>query len=368
MKKILWFTWKDLSHPEAGGAELVNEEIAKRLVENGYEVIFLVGGYKGAKQEESIDGYKIIRLGNRFSVYFKAYKYYINNLKGWADLVIDEINTVPFFSKFYVKEKNIILVHQLCREIWFYQMPAPLNFLGYLLEPIYLRILKDRQVITVSSSTKNNLIRYGFKDKSIHIIREGIKLKPLKNLVTIKKFKNPTLLCLGAIRPMKRTHHAIKAFEFAKKYIPDLKLMIAGKAIGSYGKRVLFLAKKSQFRSDITYVGSVNEKKKLKLMQKSHLIAVTSIKEGWGLVVTEANSQGTPAVVYDIDGLRDSVKHEVTGLVSKKNNTQTLANSIVQLITNEKKYNQIRKNAWQWSKELNFDNVYKDFASVIENL
>ena len=30
--KILWFTWKDMNYPEAGGAELVNEELAKRLV------------------------------------------------------------------------------------------------------------------------------------------------------------------------------------------------------------------------------------------------------------------------------------------------------------------------------------------------
>jgi len=50
------------------------------------------------------------------------------------------------------------------------------------------------------------------------------------------------------------------------------------------------------------------------LLQKSHVLAVTSVKEGWGLVVTEANPQGTPAVVYNVDGLRtqcDTMKPEL---------------------------------------------------------
>lgn len=36
--RILWLNWKDIRHPEAGGAEVYTHEIAKRLVEKGYEV------------------------------------------------------------------------------------------------------------------------------------------------------------------------------------------------------------------------------------------------------------------------------------------------------------------------------------------
>ena len=101
--KILWFTWKDRLHPRAGGAETVNEEIAKRLVSDGHEVIFLVAGFDGAEDEEIRDGFRIIRLGNHYSVYWKAYRYYKNHLQGWADVVIEEVNTIPFFTRWYVK-------------------------------------------------------------------------------------------------------------------------------------------------------------------------------------------------------------------------------------------------------------------------
>ena len=35
----------------------------------------------------------------------------------------------------------------------------PLNIIGYLIEPLYLRLLNNKKVITVSESTKNDLLR-----------------------------------------------------------------------------------------------------------------------------------------------------------------------------------------------------------------
>jgi len=102
-------------------------------------------------------------------------------------------------------------------------------------------------------------------------------------------------------------------------------------------------------------------------MQKSHLIAVASVKEGWGLVVTEANSQGTPAVVYDSDGFRDSVRHEKTGLICKKNNPENLSKKIKKIMADKDEYEKIRLNAWEWSKEISFEKSYEDFIKALLN-
>ncbi|MBU4274267.1 glycosyltransferase family 4 protein [Patescibacteria group bacterium] len=363
--KILWLTWKDRKNPLAGGAEVVNEELAKRLVKDGHEVVFLVGGFKNCEKEEIIDGYKIIRLGNRWSVYWQAHRYYRKNLTGWADLVIDEINTVPFFVKFYAKEKNILFVHQLCREIWFYQMFFPLNLIGYILEPIYLWLLRDRKVITVSQSTKNDLIRFGFKKENINIISEGIEIEPVDNLNEIIKFEKPTILAFGAIKAMKRTHHIIRAFEMAKNDINNLQLVVAGAVEGQYGKKVLKMIEKSKYKDSINYLGKVSKEKKIELMQRSHIVAVTSVKEGWGLVVTEANSQGTPAVVYNVDGLRDAVKNNITGLICDKNTPKNLAEKMVAILKNSEFYKTLQENGWEWGKEIDFKESYKQFISKI---
>jgi len=363
--KILWLTWKDKKNPLAGGAEVVNEELAKRLIADGNEVIFLVGGFQNCQKEEIIDGYKIIRLGNKWSIYWQVYKYYKKNLVGWADLIIDEVNTIPFFAKFYVKEKSILFVHQLCREIWFYQMFFPLNLIGYILEPIYLWLFKDKKVITVSKSTKNDLIRFGFKKENINIISEGIEIEPVKDISKITKFEKPTILALGAIKAMKRTNHIIKAFEIAKNDINDLQLLVAGAVEGRYGKKVLKTIEKSKYKDSIKYLGKVSKEKKIELMQKAHLLCVTSVKEGWGLIVTEANSQGTPAVVYNVDGLRDAVKNNQTGIICDENSSNNLAEKIIKIFKDSEFYKTLQKNGWEWSKEINFENSYKKFISLI---
>lgn len=363
--KILWFTWKDMKNPYAGGAEVVNEQLAKRLVADGHEVIFLVRGFRGGKKEEIVDGYKIMRMGNYHTVYWYAYKYYKKNLQGWADLVIEEVNTIPFFCNWYVKEKNILYFNQLCREIWFYEMGLFKGLIGYVIEPIYLRLLGNREIITISNSTKKDLRKFGFKKNKIEIISMGLEIDPVQALDQIKKFENPTLLSLGALRPMKRTDHIVRAFELAKKEVPDLRLVIAGSTAGDFGTKVKQMIQDSPYKDSIQCLGRVSREKKIELMQKSHLIAVTSTKEGWGLIVTEANSQGTPAVVYDIDGLRDACKNKETGLVCEKNNPENLSKKIRQALEDKVEYNKLRLNGWKLSNEINFDNSYLQFTKII---
>lgn len=369
--KILWFTWKDRSHPRSGGAEVVNEEIAKRLARDGHEVIFLVAGFDGAKPEETRDGYKIIRLGNHFTVYWQAYRYYKKHLQGFSDVVIEEVNTIPFFTRFYVKEKRVYLLYQLCREIWFYQMFFPLNILGYISEPLYLRVLSSdngaKQVLTESESAKKDLMRYGFDEKKITVFPIATHIQAVDGLDGIEKYDRPTLLSLGAIREMKRTTHQVRAFEIAKKSVPDLQMKIAGDTSSLYGKKVLKMIAVSPYKNDIEYFGKVSIEQKIELMQKSHIIGVTSVKEGWGLIVTEANSQGTPAVVYDIDGLRDSVQSGETGVIVTQNTPKDLAEGIIHLLKDSEEYAKIRRNAWQWSQEFDFKKSYQIVINVIND-
>jgi glycosyltransferase involved in cell wall biosynthesis len=364
--KILWMAWKDSMHPQAGGAEVVADNLAKCLVADGHEVILLTARYEGSTAKEVYNGYTIVRGGNRLTVYLKAFQYYRKYLKGWADLVIDECNTLPFFAKFYVKERNIMFFHMLCRKIWFYQLPVYLAWIGYVLEPLYLRALSSQEVITISESTKADLMKFGFNQDKITIISEGIDIEPVANLEAITKYDSLTLLSLGSIRAMKRTLDQVKAYEIAKQKLPALKMKIAGDTNDAYAKTVLEYIANSKYKGDIEILGRVTAEQKIELMQKSHLLLVTSVKEGWGLVVTEANSQGTPAAVYDVDGLRDSVRNDTSGSVSKPLPAD-LAEKVVALLNDGEKYGKIRSNAYAWGKEITFSAAYKQFSNRISN-
>lgn len=367
--KILWLSWKDHQHPLAGGAEVVLREISKRLIREGHEVTVLTTDYDTSSETMTLDGLTTIRVGrNRYLHSFKALVHYIRRLRNKFDLVVEVVNTAPYFSPLFGGKTPVFLFyHQLAREIWFHETTFPLNRLGYhVLEPTASRLLSltNSQVITESNSSKQDLMRYGFKPEKINIITLGNELEPVASLDTIKKFDQPTMLSLGSLRPMKRTLEQVKAFEVAKKTVPDLRLVIAGDYENPYGRMVVAYCQKSPFAADIECLGRVTFEQKLALMRQAHVIAVTSLKEGWGLIVTEANSQGTPAVVYDVDGLRDSVRHQETGLVTATNPT-ALADGIKILLADTLHYRTLQQAAWDWSKTITFDQGYKDFKQVV---
>lgn len=366
---ILWLTWKDHQHPEAGGAEVVARELTARLLADGHKVTMLTCGYPGAAKRDVLSGVEVIRVGsNRYSHTFQALAYYLRHLRGKFDLVVEEVNGAPYFSVLFErKAKKYLLYHQMEGPVWFYETKPPLSHIGhYALEPVASRLLATSRtpVVTISKSTASDLVRHGFSQDRTHIISEGIELEPVADINAIQKYHHPTLLSLGAMRAMKRTLDQIQAFEIAKSVMPELRLKIAGKSDGEYGQKVLAAIKDSPYKDDIEYLGKVSRERKTELMQRSHLIMQTAVHEGWGLTVTEAASQGTPAVVYDVNGLRDSVRHEQTGLVTEQS-PMALAYAIVKLLRHPLLYEQVRQGAWEWSKAITFDQSYADFKQVV---
>lgn len=367
---ILWFAWKDYTHPAHGGAEIVLRELMKRQVREGHDVVLLTARHPGSAPRETRDGITIIRIGgNRYAHPPLALWYYLRHLRNKYDMIIETVNTAPYFGVLFGgRAKRFVFYHQLAREIWYFETKKPLSHIGYyLIEPLATWLLGRARapLITISDSTKQDLARFGWRTQRTHIISEGIEIEPAANLNTGSKHRQPTMLSLGAMRGMKRTIDQVKAFEIAKQTIPNLHLQLAGDASGDYGAGVLAYIENSRFRDDIQYLGRVSYEQKIKLMGQAHLITVTSVKEGWGLIVTEAASQGTPAVVYDVDGLRDSVKHDVTGLITEPT-PAALAAGIVTLLQNSTRYATLQKQAWEWSKHMTFDQSYQDFKHITE--
>src|SRR5262249_22128882 len=120
---------------------------------------------------------------------------------------------------------------------------------------------------------------------------------------------------------------------------------------------------RSPHAADIRYEGRVGQTRKRQLLQQAHVICATSIKEGWGLTVSEAASQGTPAVVYNVDGLRDSVQHEQTGLVVPAT-PAALAAGVLRLLEDKRLYKAVRRAAWRWAQQLTFDRSYQEFKHI----
>ena len=226
--KILWLNWRCWLNPSMGGAEVFTYEVAKRWAAFGHEITLFTSKFPGCKNEEIVDGIKIVRAGGRFTVYAQAKKFYAKRFRHEKfDIIIDEINTQPFFAQKFAKngEKIVALIHQLAREFWFYETPFPVSYVGYhFLESRWLKQYVNVSTVTVSESTRLDLASLGFKHVSV--VPEGLNFKPLK--VLPEKDSKPIVVFSGRLKRAKRPDHAIKALAIVNAKIPKAELWVFG--------------------------------------------------------------------------------------------------------------------------------------------
>ena len=331
--RILIFNWRDIKNPSAGGAEVLIQEVARRWVAAGHEVSLITSSYPKALPEEEIDGVRILRRGNALTVYWQAYLLYRERFRGRCDLVIDEINTVPFFTPWYVREPLVMHFNQLAREVWFYECPWLLSFVGFLLEPLWLRIYRSSYTVTISRSSRLDLLRLGFEQTQVHVI--PMPTKPYTAPAVNHRAALPTFAFLGRLKRSKRVHHAIRAFAMVHAQIPNCRLWVLGEGDAAYRHHLKRLVEHFKLDSAVTFFGQVPELQKERLLQEAHALIVPSVREGWGIVVSEANSKGTPAIVYPVAGLVDSTEDQVTGLVCRSSTPRALADQMIGLVGNK---------------------------------
>jgi glycosyltransferase involved in cell wall biosynthesis len=359
--RILIFNWRDIKNPEAGGAEVFTHEIAKRWTKMGHEVTLFTSEFRECKREEIIDGIRIIRAGGRYLVYWEAKKYYKKHFsREGYNVVIDEINTKPFLTPKFVNsgEKIVALIHQLAREYWFYEVPFPISYIGYyFLENRWLRNYVDVPTVTVSESTKQDLLDLGFK--KVFVVSEGLNFTSLSEIP--EKEEYPVIAYVGRLKRAKRPDHAIRAFNIIKEKFPNAELWVIGD--GSFRKDLERIA-----GGGVKFLGGLPDEARRRLLARAWVLVNPSVREGWGLNVIEANALGTPCVAYDVAGLRDSIRNNETGLLVANGNVKFLADAIIKVLSEEGLREKLSRGAIEWAKQFSWEKTAEEFLKIVEGI
>lgn len=362
--KILIFNWRDPKHTWAGGGEIYIFEQAKRWVKMRHEVYVFCGEDQEKKLAnfEIKDGIKIYRKGGRYSLFLWALWYYLKIFKEKSDIVIDVVNGVPFFTPLFCRTPKVCYVYHIHGRQFFYEMPFPLNYLGYLIERfIFPLIYMDVQVVAISHTTKRELENIGFNGKKISIVYSGInKLNQQKALKT--KFAKPTLLYLGRIKKYKRVGLLVNIFPKIIEKVPNARLIIAG--WGTEASSIANLVMKNPLRRKISLMGPVSDEEKKSLLSKSWIFVNPSIGEGWSISVIEANMHGTPAISFTVPGLTESIQDGKTGLLAK--NEDDLINKICEVLSNKALRETLSTNAITWAGNYNWDKTARESLKILE--
>jgi len=363
--KILLINWQDIKNPSGGGAEVYLHQIFKRLAAQGHDITLLCTQYSGAPKEEEIDGIHIVRRGNRnLFNYFVPIEYAKFRSKHF-DIVIDDINKIPFYTPMYVREPLLGMVMHLFDRSIFKEASIPAASYVYCAERLALSVYRNTPLAAISESTRMELLSHGCRQDNIFLVPCAVNHTTYHQISGVTRTE-PIIGYVGRIKKYKSVDHLLHAFAIVQKVLPEAKLVIIGE--GDSKSAFEQLSHKLQINNATTFTGFLPIEEKVRLLNQMQIVVNTSAKEGWGLTVTEANACGAPAVASDVPGLRDAVKDGETGLLYEYGNIEQLAEKILLLLRDENLRTRLAKGALDYAQSLTWDKSAEIMLEVIEHI
>lgn len=358
--RFLMLNWRDPANPKSGGAERVSLAYLEGLKERGHDVFWFANEFAGSKSEEVINGIQIARGGGSGKSVLRARRWYRQQKP--FDLVIDQHHGIPWFAPWWAKTNCVAYIHEVLGPIWDAFYSWPLSTIGRCQERCTHWLYRNVPFWTPSESTKKSLHANGVR--SVTVFHNGTDATPLPALES-KPLEQPLrLIVVCRLAPNKRVDHAIEITRILLQRGIRVHLTIVGS--GESESELRQSASRPELSAHIKFTGQLSEEQKNASLRSAHLLLHTSMREGWGLNVIEANAMGTPAVVYPVGGLVDSTLHNETGIVSRAETPSTLADSLVQLVQSPQTYERLRVNAWERAKKLQWSVVRPPVCDWLE--
>jgi glycosyltransferase involved in cell wall biosynthesis len=366
--KILVFNWQDIKNPQAGGAEVHLHEVFSRIAGLGHQVTLFCSSFPGAPERELLNGIEIIRRGGRSLFnYHVPLAYRSIFRRAGFDVVIDDMNKIPFFTPLFVREPLVGITHHLFGRSIFREI----NFLAasyvYMMENLAVWLYRRRRVpfIVGSPSTFRELRARRFREPDVTLVNYAVD-HAVHRRTGVPRSPTPLIGYFGRLKKYKSIDHLLQALPLVLSRHPGLRTLIVGE--GDDRPRLEALARELGVDRNVEFTGFVDEQRKVELLQQMWAKVTTSSKEGWGLTVLEANACGTPVIASDVPGLRDAVKKDETGILYPYGNVDELAARIVQIISDEPLRMRLAANALSWAGEFSWDVAARRTLEVIERV
>jgi glycosyltransferase involved in cell wall biosynthesis len=361
-RRILVLNERDPRNPLTGGAETHVFEIFSRLVRKGHEVTLLAAGFAGGASEEAVDGVRVRRFANRYLYYFLV-PWIARREAARHDVVVDVLNKLPFLSPWFVPRPCMAIVHHLFGTTAFRQVPFPIALVTWLMERLIPLAYASVPILAISPSTKDDLIQRGVDGRRIHVIPPGVD-KTTHVACDDGLHREPLIVWIGRLEPYKRADVAIDALAGVLAAVPEARLVVVG--AGSARTSLEQHAKSRGFDEHVRFTGFVSEEEKIRWIQDAAVVVQTSEKEGWGMTMIEASICNTVPIASNVEGLRDSVRDGVSGLLVPYGDASALAAAIVRVLTEPELRARLVTGGRAWSERFGWDEVAEDTLALIE--
>ncbi len=360
--RVLFLNWRDTRHPEGGGSEVYVENVARSLAAAGHDVTVFCAMYEGALERETVDGVHFVRGGTKLSVYPEAVRRVRRKEFGHLDVIVDVQNGIPFMSRAVAGGTPIVvLVHHVHREQWPVVYDKVRARIGWWIESVVApRLYRDCTYVAVSDRTATELSELGVDPQRITVIHNGIEQAPG---LDVQRSETPHVVVVGRLVPHKRVEHVLRAAAALRRRHPDLRVSVVGD--GWWAGRLRRVADTLGVSDLVTFRGFVDEKTKHEIYGSAWVLALPSLKEGWGIVVMEAATHSVPTVAYRAaGGVTESIVDGQTGVLVD-GGVQDYTRALGDLLADRRAIDTMGAAARDRTQEFSWAATAKAFAAVL---
>jgi len=365
--RILAINWLDLKNPQAGGAEVHLEEILKRLARTGHQVDLLCSNFPGGSKNDVSAGINIHRRGSRYDFNWVAPFAIRKLIKSHRyDVVIEDINKIPFYSPLYQKIPTLVVIPHLFADAIFQEINILLGSYIYLAEKPVSFVYRKNRFMVISKSTADELSDRGIPRENIDVVECGIDKETYRFDPETPKFDIPTIIYVGRLKKYKTIETAIKAMPIILESIPNARLVLIGS--GDYRAHLERLTESMNLGKSVEFKGYIPESEKVSYLRRSHLSIYPSLKEGWGLSNIEANACGTAVLAAKVPGLKDSVDDGKSGLLFEYGNVAEAASLALSILQNDDYRRSLEMGGLRWAANFSWDKAASQTESIIKKV
>jgi glycosyltransferase involved in cell wall biosynthesis len=312
IRRVDVVAWRDLDDPEAGGSEIHANEVLSRWAAAGVDVRLWTSRVDGAAREVERAGYSVTRVAGRYAVFPRTALRGLTGRIGSGDGMVEIWNGMPFLSPLWSHRPRAVFLHHVHAEMWQMVLSRALARVGHTVEHVVAPpFYRHQPIVTLSESSKREIIeRLGFSSDQITVAPPGIDPR---FSVGGAKAPEPLVVTVGRLVPVKRFGWFIDAMAKLRAEHPDLRAVVVGEG---YERPALEAQVRAADAEEwLSLPGRLGDQELVDLYRRAWLVVSTSVREGWGMTLTEAGACGTPAVATRIAGHEDAVSHGESGLL-----------------------------------------------------
>ena len=364
--KILVISYRDMEHPEAGGAEVIIHEIMQRLAQAGHSVTMLTGAFKGGAARAKVGGADVHRTGNQFNFNFAAPAYYRKHLKREGfDVIVEDVNKIPFFMPAHEPDVPVVaVVPHLFGTTVFQQASFPLAAYVYFYERFIPVVYRNCFFSVLSESTRDDLIGRGLAPSRLRLIHSGMDHRLYVPDGRKPSSRPPWVAYLGRLKKYKGIDLVIQAMPEVVKRVPDAVYKIVGE--GDDRPRLEAMTRRLGMEKHVDFTGWISGSTKVDLLRNCRILAYTSPKEGWGLSVIEAGACAVPVVASNSPGLRESVVDGRTGFLVPHGDVPALADRMIRLFTDDPLADRMGEAGIEWAARFNWEDSTRKTLELLQ--